>query len=52
MNELETPGVRAVSRQHLIETFAGLALLVLAFFAIASSDVSATGTRTYWTLLI
>ncbi len=52
MNELATPGVRAVSRQHLIEAVVGLTLLVLAFFAIASSDVSATGTRTYWTLLI
>ncbi|MCB1688415.1 MAG: hypothetical protein KDI33_08015 [Halioglobus sp.] len=48
--ELNTPNI--VSRQHLIEAIVGMTLLVLAFFAIASSDVSATGTRTYWSLLI
>ena len=52
MEELETKSTRTVPKQHIIEAVVGLTLLVLAFFAIASSDVSATGTRTYWTLLI
>ena len=52
MDELETKSTGSVPKQHIIEAVVGLTLLVLAFFAIASSDVSATGTRTYWTLLI
>jgi len=39
-----TPGRRA-----LIEGGVGLALLVLAFSAVAASDVSVAGTRAYWT---
>ena len=52
MDDIQTKGTSTVSRQLLAEAVVGLALLVLAFFAIASSDVSATGTRTYWTLLV
>lgn len=52
MDTQVTARARSGSRQNLIEAVTGLALLLLAFFAIASSDVSATGTRTYWTLLI
>ncbi|MCB1703642.1 MAG: hypothetical protein KDI17_02215 [Halioglobus sp.] len=52
MDELDTPRTTLFPRRLLIEATVGLALLVLAFFAIASSDVSATGTRTYWTALV
>ena len=40
------------TKKLLIESLVGLALLILAFFAIASSDVSATGSRSYWNLLL
>jgi hypothetical protein len=52
MDELEGRTAKSISNQHLTEAIVGLTLLVLAFFAIASSDVSATGTRTYWTVLL
>ena len=52
MGELAGKAAKPIPRQHLIEAVVGLTLLVLAFFAIASSDVSATGTRTYWTVLL
>jgi hypothetical protein len=52
MDEFETNIQETGSKQHVIEAVVGLTLLVLAFFAIASSDVSAEGTRTYWSLLL
>ena len=52
MDEFETNIQETGSKQHVIEAVVGLTMLVLAFFAIASSDVSAEGTRTYWSLLL
>ncbi len=40
------------SRQALIECIVGAAMMVLAFVAIAASDVSATGTHVYWVGLV
>jgi len=52
MDQLDQNGSKAASRQFVIEAVIALVLLVLAFFAIASSDVSATATQTYWNLLL
>jgi hypothetical protein len=39
-------------RQTLIEAFVGLAMLVLTFLVMAASDVSASSSQFYWTLLV
>ncbi len=52
MEDTEAKGGSTFSRQHLVEAIVGMTLLVLAFFAIASSDISAAGTRAYWNLLV
>lgn len=52
MDEPATTHGKTIARSLLIEAGVGLTLLVLAFFAIASSDVSAAGARTYWTALV
>jgi hypothetical protein len=41
-----------IDKRSIIEASVGLLLLVLAFFAVASSDVSATVTYKYWTALV
>ena len=50
MPTLNTPSY--TDRQSIIEAAVGLLLLVLAFFAIAASDVSTTSTHKYWTALV
>jgi len=40
-----------MSREFLLEPLAGLILPTLAFAGVAASDVSATGTQGYWTLI-
>jgi hypothetical protein len=39
-------------RRALIEGSIGIVLLIISFFAIASSDVSALKTRPYWSVLV
>ena len=41
-----------ISRRRMIEAIVGIVMLVLAFFAIAASDVSASGTHAFWTVLV
>lgn len=41
-----------IGRQTIIEAVGAIVMLALAFSAIAASDVSATGTNLYWTLLV
>jgi len=52
MTSLDNSDSKNFSREYVIEAVVGIILLVLAFLAIASSDVSATGTRTYWSVLL
>lgn len=52
---METPGSETSffrQRQTLIEAFVGLAMLVLTFLVMAASDVSASSSQLYWTLLV
>ncbi len=41
-----------ISRRMMIEGVVGIVMLVLAFFAIAASDVSASATHAFWTALV
>lgn len=41
-----------ISRKSVVEAIVGAVMLVLAFAAIAASDVSATGTHMYWSGLV
>lgn len=52
---MEKPDTGASSHSHtqtLIEASIGLVMLLLAFFAIAGSDVSAKSTQWYWSALV
>jgi hypothetical protein len=52
MDSLENTDSRRFSRQSIVEAVIAFILILLGFFAIAASDVSATGTRTYWIVLV
>jgi hypothetical protein len=41
-----------IGRRTIIEVLVALVMLALAFSAIAASDVSATGTHLYWSVLV
>jgi hypothetical protein len=49
---LKTNKTEFSSRKAIFEGIVGAAMLVLAFAAIASSDVSAVGTHLYWSALV
>ncbi len=51
-DEPSTGRTRLVSRKSVFESIVGAVMLVLAFAAIAASDISAAGTHLYWSALV
>ncbi len=52
MDTQDSEKSRSYVRQYIVQVIVGLVMLVLTFFAIAASDVSAAATQWYWSALI